>query len=115
MGTGPASVATTYFEAWHSHDFDRLRSILHDDVTFRGPLGTADDAETAMKGLRGMAGIITKLVVQKMFVDGDDVVTWFDLSVKDSDPMPTVNWSHVENGKITRIRVVFDPRPMLDG
>ncbi|MBV8940342.1 MAG: nuclear transport factor 2 family protein [Solirubrobacterales bacterium] len=24
-----------------------------------------------------------------------------------------VNWSHVEAGRITRIRVTFDPRPLL--
>ena len=28
-------------------------------------------------------------------------------------PMAIVNWSHVEDGRITRIRVTFDPRPML--
>jgi hypothetical protein len=26
--------------------------------------------------------------------------------------MPTVNWRHIENGKITWIRVTFDPRPL---
>ena len=29
-----------------------------------------------------------------------------------TDPLPTVNWRHVENGKITAIRVTFDPRPL---
>jgi hypothetical protein len=28
-------------------------------------------------------------------------------------PMAIVNWSHVEDGRITRVRVTFDPRPML--
>jgi hypothetical protein len=26
--------------------------------------------------------------------------------------LPTVNWRHVENGKIAWIRVTFDPRPL---
>jgi hypothetical protein len=30
-----------------------------------------------------------------------------------TDPMPVANWCHVEDGLVTRIRVVFDPRPML--
>jgi hypothetical protein len=27
--------------------------------------------------------------------------------------MAIVNWSHVEAGRITRMRVTFDPRPLL--
>jgi hypothetical protein len=50
--------------------------------------------------------------VQKRFVDGPDVLTWFDLHTSVAPPYPTANWSHVENGKITRIRVAFDPRPL---
>jgi hypothetical protein len=26
-----------------------------------------------------------------------------------------VNWRHVDNGKITAIRVTFDPRPLTSG
>ena len=44
-----------------------------------------------------------------MFVDGSDVLTWFDLHTTSAAPLPTANWGHVENGKITRIRVTFDP------
>jgi hypothetical protein len=46
------------------------------------------------------------------FVDGADVLTWFELHTKDADPIPVANWSHVEDGWITRIRVTFDPRPL---
>jgi len=51
--------------------------------------------------------------IEKMFDDGSDVATWFNLHTKVAAPCPVVNWSHVENGKITRIRVTFDPRPLL--
>ena len=40
------------------------------------------------------------------------LLTWFDLHPAGTDPLPTVNWRHVENGKITAIRVIFDPRPL---
>jgi hypothetical protein len=29
------------------------------------------------------------------------------------EPLPTANWSHVEDGKITSIHATFDPRPMM--
>lgn len=35
-------------------------------------------------------------------------------TTKTSQPLPVVNWSHVENDKITKIRVTFDPRPLID-
>ena len=40
---------------------------------------------------------------------------WFDLHTSEAPPCPTVNWSHVEHGKIKTIRATFDPRPLLAG
>jgi hypothetical protein len=109
----PEALATSYFQAWKDKDFDTLRSLLADHATFRGPMGSADGAEECMRGLRGMAGMITDVVIQKMWVDGPDVITWFDLHTSSVPPVPTVNWSHIEDGRIARIRVTFDPRPLL--
>ncbi len=106
------TVAETYFRAWKQRDFPTLRAILADDATFRGPLGTADDADSCVKGLQGMAQILDDIVVQRVFVDGQDVLTWFDLHTTVAPPAPTANWQHIEDGKITRIRVTFDPRAL---
>ena len=92
-----------------------LRGILADDATFRGPLGTADDGDACVKGLEGMAQILDDIVVQHVFVDGPDVLTWFDLHTTVAPPAPTANWQHIENGRITRIRVTFDPRALTSG
>ena len=105
-------VAGTYFEAWKAGDFEQVRLVLADDVTFDGPLGHAGNAEECIAGLRRMSQIVTDIVIHKTFVDGPDVLTWFDLHTAQTDPLPTVNWRHVENGKITWIRVTFDPRPL---
>jgi hypothetical protein len=32
-----------------------------------------------------------------------------------ADPVPVANWMHIEDGKITRIRVAFDPRGIVAG
>jgi ketosteroid isomerase-like protein len=109
------SIAATYFTAWKDRDFDRLRSILADDATFRGPLGTADSGEECVAGLQGMAQMLTDIDVVKVFVDGDDVLTWFELHTDKAPPTPTVNWMHIEDEKISRIRVTFDPREIIAG
>lgn len=111
--TDNASIAETYFRSWVAKDFDTLRALLADDVTFRGPFGTADGAEECLRGMRGMAGMITDIVVDKIWEDGPDVLTWYELHTASAPPVPTVNWSHVEDGRITRIRATFDPRPLL--
>ena len=113
MTMTPDEVADTNFTAWTAHDWDTLRSILADDATFRGPLGTADSADECVAGLRGMAEILRDVEVVKRFVDGDDVLTWFQLHTTGAPPAPTANWMHVEDGRIRSIRVTFDPRPLL--
>lgn len=104
------AVAEEYFRAWKERDWTALRAVLHDDATFRGPLGSADTGDECLAGLQGMAELMTDLIVLKRFVNGPDVLTWFDLYTSGDAPAPTANWSHVEEGKITRIRVTFDPR-----
>lgn len=113
--TDTRSVAETYFRAWKERDFPTLRGILADDVTFHGPLATLDNADDAVKGLEGMAQILDDIVVKHVFVDGPDVLTWFDLHTTVAPPAPTANWQHVEDGKITAINVTFDPRALTAG
>ena len=110
-----ADVAATYLRAWRDGDFATLRAILADDATFDGPLGQARGADECVAGLQHMSKIMTGITERKTWADGGDVVTWFDLHTADTVPMPTVNWRHVENGKITSIVVTFDPRPLTDG
>ncbi|HET6171274.1 MAG TPA: nuclear transport factor 2 family protein [Gaiellales bacterium] len=103
-------VTSTYFESWKARDFDTLRLLLADDVTFDGPLAHLDNADDCINGLQEMSKIVTDIVVRKVWVDGDDVLTWFELHTSVARPKPTANWSKVQNGKITSIRVVFDAR-----
>lgn len=115
MSDDNGEIARAYFRSWQAGDFDALRAILAEDVTFRGPLGKADGAEECLRGLRGMASIITDIVVHHVFVDGPDVLTWYDLHTRIAPPAPTANWSHIEDGKITTIRATFDPREIVAG
>jgi hypothetical protein len=59
-----------------------------------------------------MSQIMTDIVVRKRLADDTDAITWFDLHTSVAPPVPTANWSHVEDGKITHIRVAFDARPL---
>jgi hypothetical protein len=114
MADRPAQIAATYFESWKARDFGTLRSLLADDCTFAGPLGTAEDGDACLKGFQGLREALDDIVVDKIVADDDDAITWYALHLKSGATVTVANWSHVEGGEITRIRVTFDPRPFLD-
>jgi limonene-1,2-epoxide hydrolase len=109
----PEAVAAAYFEAWKEDDIERVRPLLHEDVTFAGALGRTRGADETLAGLKGMFAMTEHVEVIKRWVDGPDVLTWFELQTAAAGPIAIVNWSHVEGGRIDRIRVTFDPRPLL--
>ena len=113
--TDAATAAATYFDAWQARDFTRLRSVLADDVDFAGPLAKVKGGDDCLRGLQGMAQIMTGLEVRRVFCDGPDVLTWFDLATSVADTVPVANWMRVQDGKITRIRVAFDARGIANG
>lgn len=110
-----SELAGRYFDAWQARDEQALAEILAEDVSFRGPLGTANGRAECIAGLMGMLGIVTAIEVQARVGDEHDVITWFDLHTTAAAPVPTANWSHVQDGRITRIRVAFDPRGIIGG
>lgn len=110
----PAEVAAGYFDAWQRRDIESVRPLLHDDVDFAGALGTTQGLQETLQGLGGMFAMTADVTMVKRWADGPDVITWFELRTEKAGPIPVVNWSHVVRGRIDRIRVTFDPRPLLD-
>lgn len=113
MHRTPADTMTAYFDAWQRRDAGSLRGVLADDVVFDGPMGHVEGLEDNLASLRGLFDIVTGVTIQQVFVDGPEVATFYDLHTTEADPITTVNRSHVEDGRITRIRAVFDPRPLV--
>ncbi|MFD8143879.1 nuclear transport factor 2 family protein [Streptomyces sp. NPDC059708] len=108
-------LAETYFTAWEAGDFETMRGLLAEDVDFVGALGTVRGTEAALAGLRGLGKVLERIDVKVRVAEGDEVITWFDLCTSIAAPAPTANWMHVEDGRIARIRVTFDPRGLLAG
>lgn len=108
------NIANSYFKLWKANDFASMRSLFSDDVTFIGAMGEAHGADECINGLRGLSTIVTDIVILHMWADEADVITWYELhTAKTEKPLSVVNWSHIDQGLITKIRVTFDPRPLL--
>ena len=109
----PAEVAAAYFDAWTNNDIGRVRPLFHEEVTFDGALGSTRGIEETVAGLGRMFAMTEHVEVLHRWLDGPDVLTWFELRTMTAGPLAIVNWTHVDAGLITRIRVTFDPRPLL--
>ena len=112
MTNDAAKIAETYFDAWKKKDFDAMRSLVAEDVRFEGPMATLEGAEEYMGGIRGLSRIISELAIEKVFVEDRDVLTWYTMHTTVAPPVPVANWLHVEDGKISSLKVAFDAREL---
>jgi ketosteroid isomerase-like protein len=113
-GMTPTETMRSYFDNWNARDFDAFQSLLADDVTFRGPLGSADGPQECRAGVEGMSrGLNARAEVVSMLSDGPEVITWFELHTNAAPPVAVANYSRVLDGKVVAIRAAFDPRPLL--
>lgn len=106
-------VVTKYQEAIGKNDWKAARALLKDDLEFRGPLDTFHRADDYIAALQRLQPMVEGVDIKRVFSEGDDVVVLCDLHFK--PPMPTmyvVEWYGVTQDRISRVQVVFDPRPM---
>jgi ketosteroid isomerase-like protein len=110
-------VVISYLKALNDQDFKAARSYLKDDMTFLAPIASHNSADAYLEGneqLRSKYGIEKVLYeIKKVFADGDDVCVFFDFNIG-SATLFASGWFHAANGKISSIRVVFDPRPIVE-
>ncbi len=109
----PVEAISTYYDAWRANDFDRLHSVLAEEIEFTGPLAQITGADECVEGLKRMSEVKTDIVIEQMLSDGADVLTWFQLHTRPAPPIAVASWGHVEHGRITDLRVTFDPRPIV--
>jgi hypothetical protein len=109
----PKETMSNYFRTWNEHDFDSFEAQLAEDITFAGPLGTANGPAECRRGIEALSKMIDRAEVIAIVAEGNDVITWFELRTPDGNTVPVANWARVEDDKVQRVRVTFDPRPLL--
>ena len=111
-------VVVSYLKALNDQDFKTARNYLHDDMSFLAPIASYNSADEYFKSneqLRSKYGIEKVLYdIKKVFVDGDNVCVFFDFNIGSSTTLFACGWFQVNDGKISSIRVVFDPRPIAE-
>ena len=93
-------------------DFKSARSYLTDNVSYVSPLNSIDGAEPLIKYNEHLN--LPKFDIKKVFVDGQDVCLLYEMNLGTPPAKVfTSLWFHVDGGKISSYRVVFDPRPFV--
>ena len=93
-------------------DFKTARSYLKDNVSYVSPLNSFDSAEPYLKYNESLH--LPKLDIKKIFTDGDDVCILHETNItKPPATVFTSLWFHVDDGKISSLRALFDPRPFV--
>jgi limonene-1,2-epoxide hydrolase len=100
----------SFIKALNEEDFNTGREYVNDDLSFVGVLGTRTGADTYIEDMKRMK---IKYKIVKEFVSGDDVCLLYDLQMG-GVTIFGCGWYHLVNDKISTIRVVFDPRPVLE-
>ena len=106
-------IVVEYLQAAERRDFQSARGYLSDNLSYVTPFNSFDRAEPYLKYLEHLN--LPKLDIKKEFADSNDVCILHEYKVG-TPPVTSLvcSWFHVDDdGKISSIRNVFDPRPYV--
>ena len=108
--TNAKDAVLAFIQALNDENFDAARDLLTDDMSFVGVMGTRDGGDVYIQHMKKMR---FKYDVQKVFVDGDDVCLWYNIDMG-GPKIFSSGWYNTVDGKVKSLKVLFDPRPLLE-
>lgn len=99
-----------FIRALNAEDFNTARTYANEDLAFAGVLGSRNGAKAYFDDMERMK---IKYEIKKAIGEGDDVSLLYDI-VLDGQTIQGNGWYQLKNGKISFIRAIFDPRPLLE-
>src|ERR671910_3318297 len=106
-------IVMEFIEATERRDFQAARGRLKDNVSYVSPLNSFDRAEPYLKYNLHLyeTGQLAKFDIKKEFADSNDVCI-----LHEWNSQLVCVWYHVDDdGKISSIKAIFDPRPFAVG
>ena len=101
---------TSLLEAINREDFTAARAFLRDDMKYIGVFGSRDGADASLDEVQQRA---LKFGIREVIAEGNEVAVFYDLSTSGMT-LFAAGWFQIKDGKVILIRVVFDPRPILE-
>jgi hypothetical protein len=106
-------IVTEFIKATERQDFQLARGYLKDNMTYVSPVNSFDRADPYLKYNQHLyqTGQLVKFDIKKEFEDKNDFCIIHEINSQ----LVSV-WYHVDDdGKISSIKVIFDPRQFLAG
>ncbi|MCW3083402.1 MAG: hypothetical protein JWP12_768 [Bacteroidetes bacterium] len=108
--TTPKEIVMNFIEALNNEHFNIARNYLADDMVFDGVMGSRNGADVYISDMEKMK---FKYDIKKAFRNGNHVCLLYDINMNGTTIF-TCGWYHIKNNKIKTLKVVFDPRPLLE-
>ena len=103
-------VVLSCIKAINEEDFREARHYVSEGMKFDGVLGSRFGAEAYFHDMERMR---LKYDIQKVFSENDDVCVLYNLHIS-GKTIYGCGLYEVRHGRITSLKVVFDPRPLLE-
>ncbi|MFN8638159.1 MAG: nuclear transport factor 2 family protein [Dehalococcoidia bacterium] len=103
------AIVEDYARAWTGGDVATARALLADDLDFEGPVDTFHHADQLIEALRGLVSMTQRVDRLAAFYGDTEAMLLYD--VVTGTPAGTIRTAEhftIENGRIARIRLVFD-------
>jgi hypothetical protein len=100
-------------DALNSNDLARARSYVTPDLRFEGVFGPPLDSADAY--LAAMGKLDAKQIILKVFADDIEACCFYTLLMPSRPELTLFGsaWFKISDGRISAIRVVFDPTPLF--
>ena len=100
----------SFIKFLNEEDFGSAKELASENLYFDGVLAKRDGKTAYFNDMEKMK---MKYDVVKVFVDGNDVCLLSNVT-SGGTSMFTCSWYQLKDGKISSLKVVFDPRPALE-
>lgn len=108
----PLKIALTFLDIfYHEDNIELLRELLHYDLVFEGPMYEFTSADDYLESLKQDPPVGMDYRILKSFADDTGVCLFYEFSKNEGGHVirtPMAQWFEIEQGKIRRIRLVFD-------
>ncbi len=112
--THPGDVVRAFYAAIEQQDYAAARRLLADTFLFVGWFATMTDADEYVASMQRLRGWITRIEMQRVFADGNDLCLFYNAHTIRGVVAPVAAFFTVVDGRISTVRVVCDSRPFAE-
>ncbi len=105
------TVAMAFHQAWTGKDLDRAMSYVREDIVCEAPAGRIEGMERYRAFWAPFLQIFTSSDVVAAFGDDETALLMYVAHSTSVASALTAEWFAIEDGKISRSRIVFDRTP----